>query len=327
MSQGRVLVTGAFGFLGLPLLRKLTEAGYEVVGFGHPPRNEEADEAVPASVRRVYGDVCKFDTFTGRKPNHGGIGFVEAVIHLAGGGGPKAADRDPLRAAMTALSGTAQVAAFAGTEVPMILASSSYVYAPRASAEPITAALGRVGPTNLYGGLKVAAEALWMAAALPRPHAVVLRFCNLYGHGPVVGGSVVDIFARRAASGRSVLVVGHGAKLMEYLHTEDAAELLSAAVRRGLEGGPIHGTFNAGSGESLSVLDLAKFAQAKGAKAIEFVPGHGPEAEEGNRIMDSAETRWLFGWEPQVGLAQGLDAYFDHVAASPRPQAPVDHGL
>ena len=69
-----IVVTGAFGYLGMALLRRLR--GRPAVGVGHPPR---AAVELPAGVEAVYGDLSLATVALGR-----GAG---ALVHLAEAGG------------------------------------------------------------------------------------------------------------------------------------------------------------------------------------------------------------------------------------------------
>ena len=52
----RILVTGAFGYLGLALVRRLA-AAHHVIAFGHAPRNPAAHAVIPEKVTLVEGDL------------------------------------------------------------------------------------------------------------------------------------------------------------------------------------------------------------------------------------------------------------------------------
>jgi nucleoside-diphosphate-sugar epimerase len=71
----QVFVTGATGFIGLPLVKELREAGHSVLGLARSEAGAEALRAAGAEVHR--GDMERIDTLTS------GAKAADAVVHLA----------------------------------------------------------------------------------------------------------------------------------------------------------------------------------------------------------------------------------------------------
>lgn len=69
--MSRVFVTGASGFLGAHLVRRLLEAGHEITALRRGPASP------PPGVRAVRGDVARPETYLGALCGH------DAAIHLA----------------------------------------------------------------------------------------------------------------------------------------------------------------------------------------------------------------------------------------------------
>ena len=70
----RVFVTGASGFIGQAIVRKLLSAGQSVVAFLLP----QESEALVGGASIVRGDVTKAETLSGA------MAGVDAVVHVAG---------------------------------------------------------------------------------------------------------------------------------------------------------------------------------------------------------------------------------------------------
>ena len=95
--------------------------------------------------------------------------------------------------------------------------------------------------------------------------AVALRLFNVYGAGQALSNpytGVLAIFASRLLNGQRPMVFENGAQRRDFVHVEDVANAFALALEEPAANG---GTFNIGSGRSVSVTEVAEgFAQAMG---------------------------------------------------------------
>jgi UDP-glucose 4-epimerase len=307
----RVLVTGAFGYLGLALLRGLE--GYEVVALGRRPRNERALTTVPPWVTTVFGDVLgdAEAVVSGRGP-------FDAVIHLAGGGGPKKVESDPAAAVRDNALGTALLADVArrGKVQRLLLASTIAVYGtfrpppgrPYRETDP-------AAPDDLYGSLKRSAEAIWTGAGLAGGTA--LRIANIYGAGAGVDlgiAGAVERFARAAGRGGEISIFGTGQQRIDYVHIDDVVR----ALRLGLERAGLPAVINIGGGEPVAIATLAEtcasIGQRRGA-AVSLLRKPDPGGKIWpDRALAIERASEVLGWQPRVPLVQGLEEMAEMMA-------------
>jgi len=289
----RILVTGAFGYLGLALVRRLA-AAHEIVALGHPPRAEGARAAVPANVALAWGDVLDAARLVT------GSGPLDAVVHLAGGGGPAKCAADPTAAVRVNVLGAERVfsAARAAGARRFLYGTHRRPTAPYCETDATAA-------DEIYGAVKEAADALWTAQG-----GVALRLANLYGAGAGVDLGIqgaVERFARAAAVGGELTIFGTGAQKIDYLHIDDACD----AFARALAADEPPPAVNIGSGGAVSIGELAS-ACLSAANQL----GQKPrivlqDAPEGKSWPDRSLAIGLavnrLGWRPRVGLQQGID--------------------
>ena len=274
----RVLVPGAFGYIGLALLRRLARE-HTVLAYGRGLT--AVTRVVPENVRLAVDTV--HDIYAQED--------FDAVIHLVGSGGPQrcaAHPVDAIRSFSNLIEWTRRPRCRA------IIASSIYVYGPRDRPSVET---DRTEPTELYGALKEASEALGHTA---------LRLSNVYGVGaPIDLGrdSAVDRFARAAAIGGEMLVHG-GSQLVDYVHIDDAVEAFVLAISAPIATAAI----NIGGGTPEPLLTIAERCLTIGRERGTMPTTARICKTESNasRCLDISLAERAIGWKPRVPFDRGL---------------------
>ena len=177
-----------------------------------------------------------------------------------------------------------------------VFASTDQVYGPRPPV-PVTeeAPLAPEGP---YATSKAAADLLVRTL----PGAVVARLVNVYGPGDRHETRLVPGTIAAVREGRRPVVRGDGSARRDLLYVGDAVDALLTLAERGAEGE----AYNVGTGAAHSVLDVVGTVLRVARSDLEpDVLGGAPPGEGGERALDSAKLRAL-GWEPRVGLEEGL---------------------
>ena len=134
------------------------------------------------------------------------------------------------------------------------------------------------------------------------PYAA-LRFGNVYGprQNPHGEAGVVAIFTQRLLRGEAVTINGPGTQTRDYVYVGDVVRAFVAALAR-----EESGIFNVGTGVETDVNELFhhinRFTDAGAAES------HGPAkpGEQQRSVLDTALARETLGWEPEVGVAEGL---------------------
>jgi nucleoside-diphosphate-sugar epimerase len=254
--QGRVLVVGAAGYIGSILVRRLLDAGYEVVGLDALLYGDSSLDAVmrrPGFQLRV-GDTRNGDLLAGL------LASVGSVVHLGEIVGDPACDLDPevtLAINHEATAGLARLAAQAGVE-RFIYASSCSVYG---ATEAIVDETADLNPVSLYAQLKIAGERAILDLASPTFHPVVFRLATVYGLSPRPRFDlVVNVLAGRAAVDHRIAIQG-GGQWRPFIHVADVAATFAEAVR--LPAAAVAGeVFNLGSNDqNLTIRGVANIVR------------------------------------------------------------------
>lgn len=316
----KVLVTGGAGFVGRSTVERLVAAGGEVSVVDIRP--------YPGTGATItVGDIRDPEVIERVLPAAGG---PQAVVHLAALTSVLRSVEDPAEVFRTNVAATAAllercrltgVGAFvlastgaAVGQAPRGPASQPVSSPPIAPSPPLDEDTP-LHPLTPYGATKAAGEMLLSAYAASYGIAgSALRFTNIYGPGMQAKDTMVPRIVRAALSGRPVTVYGDGRQVRDYLHVIDAVAAIELALA--LPGGV--GTMFAGSGMSTSVLDLVEAARRVTGVPVPVEHVAQPEGEMREVRVDISLARRL-GWEPQVGLDEGLSSVWEDLRANPGP--------
>lgn len=310
----KALVTGASGFVGAYLVKRLKADGYWVraVSRGLPKFAKSlADEYLfcdlrdPAECRRALSlPTGTFDEVYQVSADMGGVGFITVapyeIMHN------------------NALMNIHMIQAAVDAKVPKyFFSSSACVYRDMRPGEKELVEEDAIPafPDNEYGWEKLYAERLLKVCAIKHGIDVrIARFQTTYGpEGTWEGGreKVPAALCRKVAQapdGGSIEVWGDGSAVRSYLFIDDLVD----AIRRLMES-DIKEPTNIGSDEYVSVKELAEAAIAISGKKldIKFVPG--PVGVLSRNFSNARICST--GWTAKVPLKEGLARTYAWVSA------------
>jgi GDP-4-dehydro-6-deoxy-D-mannose reductase len=274
----RVLVTGAGGFIGMPLTKALLAAGLDVI-----------------PIKREYGDLAHATTWE-RIPK------ADALIHLAGRSYVPDSWRDQIGFMQSNTVATGHALEYCHRHGARLIFVSAYVYGvpshlPIREDDPVR-------PNNPYALSKRMAEELCEFYAEYRGVPVtVLRVFNVYGPGQRAEFLIPKII-RQVRTGREIRVRDLNPK-RDYIYLDDVVDALVKALT-------VPGKFtlvNIGSGESLSVREIIDRIQKISGTML---PIHSDGLERQQEIpevrADISRARSVLGWQPRYGFDAGIQA-------------------
>lgn len=304
--SGRVLVTGAGGFIGSHVVERLVTDGCQVRAFlrytaqQSPGHLRELPAGVQASIEPYYGDIHDSDAV--RKAMQG----IDTVFHLAALIGIPYSYRHPREVTNVNVVGTLNVlqAARDVGATRVLVTSTSEVYGS-AQFVPITEA-HPLHPQSPYAASKVASDALALSFhdvyALP---VVVIRPFNAFGPRQSTRAIIPTIIAQ-ALAGETVKV-GSTSPRRDFTYVTDTAD---AFVRAAAEPKAVGQVFNVGTGRDVSVGELITLVGRHVGKHLEAVTDEQrvrPEASEVKQLLaDATRAQTVLGWRPRTALADGL---------------------
>jgi nucleoside-diphosphate-sugar epimerase len=309
----KVLVTGVAGFIGHTLAGRLLATGHAVTGvdsftdyYDVQLKEENVRPLVVSGLDLVRGDLSEVAT-----PSF--IGQFDVIFHQAGQPGVrKSWGKDfstyvtqNIEATQTLLESARQASRLRR----VVYASSSSVYGD-AERYP-TYETDAPQPKSPYGVTKLAAEHLCTLYAknfgVP---TTSLRYFTVYGPGQRPDMAFTR-FIQAAVAGRQITVFGDGSQKRDFTFVDDivSANILAAEVDTVAPGA----VFNVAGGANASVNEALAVISELSNRNLDIVYTGGEAGDVRQTAGDTSSIRSELGWEPQVGLRDGLAAQLEWV--------------
>lgn len=311
-QQRSVFVTGAYGLLGSWLVKELVARGAQVTALKRDEVVASATEleGTERMLNVVRGDVRDLSLIERVLAEY----EVDTVFHLAAQTIVGVANRGPLSTFETNIRGTWTVleACRSRGARRVIVASSDKAYGEHEEL-PYREEFA-LQARYPYDVSKAAADLLarsyWHTFGVP---VAVTRFGNLYGGGDMNLSRLVPEAALAALEGRPPVIRSDGTLERDYLYVEDGVAAYLAIAELLDDGRACGEAYNAGSGRPYSVLEIVEtMCRVAGTGLEPDVRGTGaPAGEIERQWVDSGKLRTQAGWEPKVGLEEGLRRTLD----------------
>lgn len=305
IEGSRILVTGGAGTIGSTLVDQLLDAGAEHVDvLDNLVRGRRAnldDALATGRATLIDGDIRDarvVDELVAGKD----IVFHQAAIRIT------QCAEEPRLALEVLVDGTFNVVeAAAKHRVGKLIAASSASVYGMAEEFPTTERHHHENNDTIYGAAKTFNEGLVRSfRAMQGLDYVLLRYFNVYGPRMDVHGLYTEVLVRwmeRIVDGKPPLIFGDGNQTMDFVCVPDIARANVLAAQSDV----VEGTYNIASSTETSLLELAQALLRVMGSGLDVE--HGPErAVNGvvRRLADITAAKRDLGWEPTVGLDEGL---------------------
>lgn len=288
----RILVTGGAGFIGSNLVKRLVRENHHVIVIDNETSLVHDKFFWNESAVNYKFDICNFDQIAPLFRD------IDYVFHLAAQSRIQPSISAPLDTIKINVIGTANVleaARINGVKRVIYSTTSSYYGlknpTPNVETQPEDC-------LNAYSLSKVTGDKLCkLYAQLYGLETVVLRYFCVYGQNEPLKGEfapVIGLFLKQKKSNLPLTVIGDGQQLRDFTHIEDVVAANLLAMQKPLvENG---GTYNVGSGKSLSIIEIANLISDK----IIYLP---PRPAEAKATLANTEKIYRdLGWKPEKSL-------------------------
>lgn len=315
------VVTGAAGFVGSHLARRLLELGHPVIGVDNF-FSGKAENLQPLKTDShfyfLHRSIAEKGLLAEIKNGHPG---ATICFHLAAIVSVPYSMEHPEESRLVNRDAAIDLLrAAADLEFDAFVFAGSAAEYGTDSRMPLdegyaTDETERLSP---YGEAKYEVS-MRVAASVDRPRGIALRCFNIYGprqdpSSPYSG--VISRFLSMAGDGQPLTIFGDGLQTRDFIYVSDVVEayLAAAGLRDGLVAPPA-GVYNVGTGRKTAIIDLASTIQGltDHRESFTFYPERPGDVRHSQ--ADISRFTAASGWKPIASLKTGLEETRDWIDA------------
>lgn len=317
-TKGRVLITGAAGFLGSHLCDRFLKEGYAVVGM---------DNLITGSLRNIehlfpleqfsffHHDISRFVHVPGP---------IDYILHFASPASPIDYLKMPIQTLKVSSLGTHNLLGLAKAKGARILvASTSEVYGDplvHPQNEEYWGNVNPIGPRGVYDEAKRFMESITMA--YHNFHGVETRIIRIFNtYGPRMrldDGRALPTFMSQALKGENITVFGDGSQTRSFCYVDDLVEGIYRLLLS-----DYHFPVNIGNPAEITLQQFAEEVQTLIGGDSQIVYEPLPQDDPKQRQPDITKAKAILGWEPKVerseGLRRTLEYFQEHLQRETSP--------
>jgi UDP-glucuronate decarboxylase len=314
-AANRVLVTGGAGFIGSHLVRRLLDAGDDVLvadNYYSGSRHNLDDVLDHPSLEILRHDIT-FPLYI----------EVDQIYNLACPASPVFYQRDPVQTTKTSVVGSINMLGLAKrTKARILLSSTSEVYGDpevHPQEETYWGNVNPIGVRSCYDEGKRCAETLFFDYR--RQHDMPIKVARIFNtYGPRMrpdDGRVVSNFIVSALRGEPLTIYGDGSQTRSFCYVDDLVDGLIRLMNTPHE---VTGPINIGNPHEFTMIELAEKVIAAVGPPVDIEYRPLPPDDPAQRQPNIDRAMQALDWKPRIELDEGLAKtveYFRALLASP----------
>ena len=319
-SPKTILITGGAGFLGSHLCEKYLNEGHRVICLDNlqTTRTTKNIERFLSNSRFSFVRQDVVEPFTYRD-------CIDWIFNFACSGSPTSYQFDPVHTMKTSTLGMINMLELAKQHGARIMqASTSEVYGDPLESPQTESYKGNVntlGPRACYDEGKRAAETLCMD--YHREFGVEVKLIRIFNtYGPNMDqndGRAVTNFLMNAIDGKDIVIYGDGSATRSFQYVDDLVCGIDLMMRKDGFTGPV----NLGNPGEITMKELAERAVALTGSSSTIRYEQSATDDPKRRCPDITLAKRELGWEPTVGLEEGLPRTIEYFKSLPRTDRTV----
>jgi UDP-glucose 4-epimerase len=279
----KILVTGALGFVGKNLCKRLIEEGYDVIGLDNYEIGKATDEV--EGVRYLPWDIEQIEYLKGDG--------IDLCFHLAALSRIQPSFEQPSETFRVNTRGTEAVCEWARQfNVKVVYSGSSSQWH-----DPFQS------PYAMYK--KLGEDVCKMYKKIYNLNVEIARFYNVFGPGEIVDGkwaAVIGLWRRQVRDGEPITIVGDGEQRRDFTHIDD---IVDALIKIGFGNETVEDAWELGTGFNYSLNEVADiFIEKFGCEKV-YIPQQRGNYQQTLRENDLALEK--LDWKPTDRLKEYIN--------------------
>ena len=293
------LVTGAAGFIGAAVAKKLIDDGHQVITIDNLSTGFK--ENIPAGISFIEGD-CADPEVINQLDNY----RFDSIFHIAGQSSGEISFEDPTYDLKTNTLSTLLLLQYAvKTECKkFIYGSTMSVYGDQPDT-PVNENAETL-PKSFYAVGKIASEHYLRIYSQYGMTNTALRLFNVYGPGQNMVNlkqGMVSIFLAQAVEDKRIVVKGSSGRQRDFIYIDDVVEAFLAANRLETSG---YRFYNIGTGVRTTVRELLANIEKELPFNIEIKFSDSTPGDQFGIFADISKAKNKMNWYPKTELKKGL---------------------
>jgi UDP-glucuronate 4-epimerase len=304
--MNKVLVTGAAGFIGSQLAKRLMDRGLTVKGVDNFNDHLYTPKLKVDRMKHFNLDIWGCDLKDEIKLEALLRDFrPDTIIHLAAMAGVRDSMGKEKSYHQNNIDATQNLIDICKQHLPdtrIVYASTSCVYA--GSPVPWTEGQESGKQLNAYGYTKWANECQFQSSGL---NTTGLRFFTVYGPWGRPDMALFD-FTKNILDGKEITVYNYGDMKRDFTYVEDILDGIEVVL--GNNDIPSGEIFNIGRGEQVGLMDfISEIEKNTGKEAIKnLAPKHPADTLE---TWSNTSKLQALGYEPKVSITEGVEKFYE----------------
>jgi UDP-glucose 4-epimerase len=282
-QKKKCLITGALGFVGKNLCKRLIEEGYDVIGLDNYEIGKATDEV--EGVKYIPWDIEQIEYLKGDS--------IDLCFHLAALSRIQPSFEQPSETFRVNTRGTEAVCEWARQfNVKVVYSGSSSQWH-----DPFRS------PYAMYK--KLGEDVCKMYKKIYNLNVEIARFYNVFGPGEIVDGkwaAVIGLWRRQVRDGEPLTIVGDGEQRRDFTHIDD---IVDALIKIGFGTESVEDAWELGTGFNYSLNEVADiFIEKFGCEKV-YIPQQRGNYQQTLRENDLALEK--LDWKPTDRLKEYIN--------------------
>jgi UDP-glucose 4-epimerase len=279
----KILVTGALGFVGKNLCKRLIEEGHDVIGLDNYEIGKATDEV--EGVKYIPWDIEQIEYLKGDG--------IDLCFHLAALSRIQPSFEQPSETFRVNTRGTEAICEWARQfNIKVVYSGSSSQWH-----DPFQS------PYAMYK--KLGEDVCKMYKKIYNLNVEIARFYNVFGPGEIVDGkwaAVIGLWRRQVRDGEPLTIVGDGEQRRDFTHIDD---IVDALIKIGFGTESVEDAWELGTGFNYSLNEVADiFIEKFGCEKV-YIPQQRGNYQQTLRENDLALEK--LDWKPTDRLKEYIN--------------------